>query len=47
MLAEQENTNPGMIQIFVPSEQSMTVEQKIFQGGSGVANFKKKKYGQI
>ena len=24
----------------------MTVEQKIFQGFSGVANLKKKKYGQ-
>lgn len=29
-----------------PTEKSMIIEQKIFQGGSGVANFKKKKYGQ-
>ena len=32
---------------FEPTEKSMTIEQKLFQGGSGVANFKKKKYGQI
>ena len=44
-VAEQENTNPGNDTNFRPSEQAMTVEQKIFQGGSGVANFKKKKYG--
>ncbi|MDC0052052.1 TolC family protein, partial [bacterium] len=44
-VAEQENTNPGDDTNFRPSEQAMTVEQKIFQGGSGVANFKKKKYG--
>jgi len=31
---------------FKPAEQSVTVEQKIFQGGSGVANFVKKKHGQ-
>ena len=44
--AEQENTNPGEDTNFRPTEQSMTIEQKIFQGGSGIANFKKKKYGQ-
>jgi len=43
---EQENTNPGDDTNFRPSEQSITVEQKIFQGGSGIANYKKKKYGQ-
>jgi len=45
-IGEQENTNPGDDTNFRPSEQSMTVEQKIFQGGSGVANFLKKKHGQ-
>jgi len=44
-VGEQENTNPGDDTNFRPSEQAMTVEQKIFQGGSGIANFKKKKYG--
>ena len=44
--SEQDNTNPGADSNFSPSEQSMTIEQKIFQGGSGVANFKKKKFGQ-
>jgi len=44
-LSEQENTNSGDNTNFEPSEQSMTVEQKIFQGGSGVANFMKKKHG--
>tara|TARA_B100001123_G_scaffold249359_1_gene278369 strand:- start:86 stop:1366 length:1281 start_codon:yes stop_codon:yes gene_type:complete len=43
---EIENTNPGDDTNFRPSEQSITVEQKIFQGGSGINNFKKKKYGQ-
>ena len=43
--SEQENTNPGDDTNFRPSEQSMKVEQKIFQGFSGVANLKKKKYG--
>ena len=42
-VGEQENTNPGDDTNFRPSEQSITVEQKIFQGGSGVANFVKKK----
>jgi len=45
-VGEQENTNPGDDTNFRPSEQSMTIEQKIFQGGSGVANFMKKKHGQ-
>ena len=45
-VAEQENTNPGEDTNFHQSEQSMTVEQKVFQGFSGVANLKKKKYGQ-
>ena len=45
-VSEQDNTNPGDDTNFEPSEQSMTVEQKIFQGGSGVANFMKKKHGQ-
>ena len=45
-VGEQENTNAGDDTNFRPSEQSMTIEQTIFQGGSGIANFKKKKYGQ-
>ena len=42
----QNNTNPGLDTSFDPSEQSLLIEQKIFQGGGGIANFKKKKYGQ-
>ena len=42
-VSEQENTNPGDDTNFRPAEQSITVEQKIFQGFSGVANFKEKK----
>ena len=45
-ISEQENTNPGDDTNFEPSEQSVIIEQKIFQGGSGVANFMKKKHGQ-
>ena len=45
-VSEQENTNPGDDTNFKPSEQSMIVEQKIFQGFGGVANFKKKDFGQ-
>jgi len=44
-VSEQENTNPGTDTNFEPSEQSVTIEQKIFQGGGGVANFMKKKHG--
>jgi|TARA_B110000438_G_scaffold292677_1_gene331370 outer membrane protein len=43
--SEQDNTNTNADSNFKPSEQSMIVEQKIFQGGAGVAKFKKKKYG--
>jgi outer membrane protein len=46
-LSEQENTKTnGSDSSFEPSEQSVTIEQKIFQGGSGIANFKKKQYGE-
>jgi len=46
--SEIENTNPiGEDDTnFRPSEQSLLVEQKIFQGFGGVANFQKKKQGQ-
>ncbi len=44
-VGEQDNTNPGDDTNFRPSEQSMTIEQKVFQGGYGIANYKKKKYG--
>ena len=43
-ISEQDNTG-GSVSNFEPSEQSMTVEQKIFQGFGGVANLKKKEYG--
>ena len=43
-VSDQENTRTGGSDSnFKPAEQSMTIEQKIFQGGSGVANFMKKK----
>ena len=45
-VSEQHNKNPGDDTNFEPSQQSVTIEQKIFQGGSGVANFMKKKHGQ-
>tara|TARA_Y100000590_G_scaffold198355_1_gene225275 strand:- start:60 stop:1298 length:1239 start_codon:yes stop_codon:yes gene_type:complete len=45
-ISEQHNKNPGDDTNFEPSQQSVTIEQKIFQGGSGVANFMKKKHGQ-
>ena len=42
-VSEQDNTNTnGSDTNFKPTEQSLTVEQKIFQGGSGVATFMKK-----
>ena len=44
-VSEQDNTGTSASN-FEPSEQSVTVEQKIFQWGSGIANFKKKNYGQ-
>ena len=46
--SEIENTNPlGESDTnFRPSEQSILVEQKIFQGFGGVANFQKKRQGQ-
>ena len=45
-VSEQENRNPGDDTTFQPTEQSITVEQKIFQGFEGVSNLKKKQYGQ-
>ena len=46
-ISDQENTKTGGSDSnFKPSEQAMIVEQKIFQGGSGVASFFKKKHGQ-
>ena len=45
-VGEQDNKISGSDTNFRPSEQSVTVEQKIFQGFSGVANFKKKQQGQ-
>ena len=45
-VSEQENTNPGDDTNFRPSEQAVEIEQKIFQGFSGVSNFKKKCLGK-
>ena len=45
-VSEQDNTGGVDDSNFKPSEQSMKIEQKIFQGGGGVANFMKKKHGQ-
>ena len=44
-VSEQRNTNPGDDTNFQPSEQSIEIEQKLFQGFSGVSNLKKKMYG--
>ena len=44
-ISEQDNTGSN-ISNFEPSEQSITVEQKVFQGFSGVASLQKKKQGQ-
>tara|TARA_B100001123_G_scaffold165994_1_gene191179 strand:+ start:70 stop:1389 length:1320 start_codon:yes stop_codon:yes gene_type:complete len=46
-ISDQDNTNTdGSDSNFKPAEQSITIEQKIFQGGGAVANFMKKKHGQ-
>ena len=45
-VSEQDNTNPGDDTNFRSSEQSIEIEQKIFQGFSGVSNLRKKMYGQ-
>ena len=43
-ISDQDNTNTdGSDSNFKPAEQSITIEQKIFQGGGAVANFMKKK----
>ena len=43
-VSEQDNTGTSSSNL-EPSEQSMEIEQKIFQGFGGLANVKKKKYG--
>ncbi len=46
-VSDQDNTKTGGNDSnFKPAEQAMEIEQKIFQGGSGVANFVKKKHGE-
>ena len=45
-VSEQDNINPGDDTTFQPSEQSIEIEQKVFQGFSGVSNLRKKMYGQ-
>ena len=42
-VSEQDNTK-GSESNYKPSEQSLLIEQKIFQGFGGIANLKKKKY---
>lgn len=42
-VSEQDNTK-GSASNYKPSEQSLLIEQKIFQGFGGVANLKKQKY---
>ena len=45
--SEQDNTKGSSADSNLePKENSMLIEQKIFQGGSGVANFIKQKHGQ-
>ena len=44
-VSSQDNTGDSESN-FKPSEQSLEIKQKIFQGFGGVANFGKKKYGQ-
>ena len=46
-ISEQDNTNQGNDTNFEPMEHSITVEQKLFQGFGGIADLKKKNYGQI
>jgi len=46
-VSEQDNTNPGDDTRFHPSEQSIEIEQKIFQGFSGVSNLRKKSMGSF
>jgi len=43
-ISEQDNTGTDESN-FEPSEQSVKIEQKVFQGFGGLANVKKKKYG--
>jgi len=43
-VSEQDNTGTSPSN-YKPSEQAIEIEQKVFQGFSGVANLKKKKYG--
>jgi len=45
-VSEQDNTGGVDHTNYKPSEQSIKVEQKLFQGGEGVANLVKKKHGQ-
>ena len=44
-VSDQDNTG-GSASNFKPSEQSLEIEQKIFQGFSGVSNLRKTMYGQ-
>jgi len=45
-VSQQDNTGGEADTNFEPSEQSLKIEQKIFQSGGGIANFMKKKHGQ-
>ena len=45
-VSEQDNTKGESESNFKPSEQSLEIEQKIFQGFGGVSNLRKKRFGQ-
>jgi len=45
-VSEQDNTKGESESNFKPSEQSLKIEQKIFQGFGGVSNLRKKRFGQ-
>ena len=44
-VSEQDNSKGNSDSHITPSEQSILVEQKLFQGFGGIGNLKKKKYG--
>ena len=44
-ISEQDNSKGNFDSHIKPSEQSMLIEQKLFQGFSGIGNLKKKNYG--
>jgi len=45
--SEQDNTKGNLNSNLKPSEESVLIEQKIFQGGAGIAKFKKKNMDKV